>query len=182
MEVDLLDAYETASDWAAAKVAAAAGHPDDRTPCEDWDVRTLINHMIETQRYFAGSARGEDVSPPSPSPPELAGNEDPVGAFDRARADTLATFSEPGVMEKTGPSMAIAFADQLIHAWDLACATGQDATMPDGLPEVAFEMIHGRFTDDQRRGIFKPEVEVDASASARDKLLAYTGRDPNLPR
>ena len=33
-------------------------------------------------------------------------------------------------------------------------------------------------TDDQRKGMFKPEVNVAADASAQDKLLAYTGRDP----
>jgi uncharacterized protein (TIGR03086 family) len=66
-----------------------------------------------------------------------------------------------------------------LHGWDLAQATDQDATMPDGLPEAAFEMIHGRFTDDQRKGVFKPEVDVPAKASAQEKLLAYTGRTPS---
>ena len=50
--------------------------------------------------------------------------------------------------------------------------------MPKGLPEAAYEMIHGRFTDEQRKGVFKPEVTVSADASAQDKLLAYAGRDP----
>ena len=40
-------------------------------------------------------------------------------------------------------------------------------------------MIHGRFTDDQRKGVFKPEIDVPADASAQDKLLAYTGRKPS---
>ena len=71
----------------------------------------------------------------------------------------LRTFGEDGVIEKTGPSLGIAFSDQLLHGWDLAKATGQDATMPDGLPEAAYEMIHGRFTDEQRKGVFKPEVD-----------------------
>ena len=48
--------------------------------------------------------------------------------------------------------------------------------MPEGLPEAAFEMIHGRFTDEQRKGIFKPEVTAAADATAQEKLLAYTGR------
>ena len=74
--------------------------------------------------------------------------------------------------------MGIAFSDQLLHGWDVAKATGQDAAMPDGLAEAAYEMIHGRFTDDQRKGVFKAEVTVADDASAQDKLLAYTGRDP----
>jgi hypothetical protein len=40
-------------------------------------------------------------------------------------------------------------------------------------------MIHGKFTDDQRKGMFKPEVPVCPDASAQDKLLAYTGRTPS---
>ena len=51
--------------------------------------------------------------------------------------------------------------------------------MPEGLPEAAYEMIHGRFTEQQRKGVFKPEVAVAPSASAQDKLLAYTGRNPS---
>ena len=90
----------------------------------------------------------------------------------------MQAFGEDGVIEKTGPSLGIAFSDQLLHGWDLAKATGQDTTMPDGLAEAAYEMIHGRFTDDQRKGVFKAEVTVADDASAQDKLLAYTGRDP----
>ena len=39
--------------------------------------------------------------------------------------------------------------------------------------------VPGRFTDDQRKGVFKPEVEVADDASTQDKLLAYTGRNPS---
>lgn len=177
MDADLLKLYERASEWTATKVAGATTKLDAASPCDEWNVRTLMNHMLETQRYFVGSARGEEVSPPSPKPPELL-SDDPVADFDRARAETLSTFAKPGVIAKTGPSLGIAFSDQLLHGWDLAKATAQDATMPEGLPEAAYQMIHGRFTDDQRQGVFKPEVAVAPDASAQDKLLAYTGRDP----
>ena len=50
--------------------------------------------------------------------------------------------------------------------------------MPAGLPEAAYELIHGAFTDEQRVGVFKPEVDPGPGASAQDKLLAYTGRTP----
>jgi len=177
MDLDLLDLYERASTWTASKVAGAADKLDTSTPCDEWDVRTLMNHMLDTQQYFVGAARGEDVSPPSPNPPELLG-DDPVADFKRASADTLSAYREPGVIEKTGPSLGIAFSDQLLHAWDLAKATGQDATMPDGLPEAAYDMIHGKFTEEQRKGVFKPEVPVAPDAPAQERLLAYTGRTP----
>jgi uncharacterized protein (TIGR03086 family) len=178
MESDFLSLYERASEWAASKVAGATTSLDAATPCDDWNVRTLMNHMLETQRYFVGSARGEEVSPPSPKPPELL-SDDPVADFERVRAEVLSTFAKPGVIEKTGPSLGIAFADQLLHGWDLAKATAQNATMPEGLPEAAYEMIHGRFTDDQRKGVFNPEVAVTSEASAQERLLAYTGRVPS---
>ena len=50
--------------------------------------------------------------------------------------------------------------------------------MPEGLPALAYDLIHGRFSDEQRQGIFKPAVKVPPDASAQDRLLAYTGRDP----
>ena len=136
-----------------------------------------MNHMLDTQHYFVGSAKGEQVSAPSSPPPDLLG-DDPVADFEQACDETLRTFGEDGVIEKTGPSIGIAFSDLLLHTWDLATATGQDATMPDGLPAAAYEVVHGKFTEEQRTGIFKPEVASDAGASAQDKLLAYTGRNP----
>ena len=175
--MDLISLYGRASEWTLGNVAGAAGKLDAPTPCDDWDVRRLMDHMLDTQRYFAGAARNQDVSPPSPNPPELLG-DDPVADFDHARSEILTAFGEEGVIEKTGPSLGIAFSDLLLHGWDLAKATGQDATMPDGLAEAAYDMIHGRFTDDQRNGIFGPEIAIPATASAQDKLLAYTGRDP----
>jgi len=178
MDLDLLELYGQASQWTLDKVAGASERLDAPTPCDDWDVRGLLNHMLDTQHYFVASARGEDAKLPSPTPPAVLGS-DPVADFERARDETLQTFGEDGVIEKTGPSLGIAFSDQLLHGWDLAKATGQDTTMPAGLPEVAYEMIHGRFTDEQRKGTFKPEVAVAPDASAQEKLLAYTGRNPS---
>lgn len=177
MEPDLMDLYTRASEWTTGLAAGAAGKLDAATPCDEWNVRALLDHMLDTQLYFAGSARGEDVSPPGSDPPRRVG-ADPAADLARAQESTRDAFSRPGVIEKTGPSLGIAFADQLLHGWDLAKATGQDATMPTGLADAAYGMIHGRFTDDQRAGVFKPEVPVGPDASAQDRLLAYTGRDP----
>jgi uncharacterized protein (TIGR03086 family) len=178
METDLLGLYERASDWSVGKVRGATATMDSSTGCDEWDVRTLLNHMLETQRFFVGSARGEKASPPSSTPPDLL-TDDAAADFELARAETITTFSEPGVIEKTGPSLGIAFSDQLLHGWDIAKATGQDTTMPAGLPEAAYEIIHGQFTEEQRKGVFKPEVKIATDASPQDRLLAYTGRDPS---
>ena len=178
MDMDLLDLYGRASEWTVSKVPGAVVKLDDPTPCDEWDVRTLLSHMLETQQYFVDAASGKEASPPSPEPPELLG-DDPVRQVSDARAQTLRVFGQDGVIDKTGPALGVAFSDMLLHGWDLAKATGQDATMPEGLAEAAYETIHGKFTAEQRTGLFKPEVPVGPGASAQDKLLAYTGRQPD---
>jgi uncharacterized protein (TIGR03086 family) len=177
MGPDLLDLYERASTWATEKVSGAAEKLDARTPCDDWDVRTLLNHMLETERYFVSSARGEDASLPGPIPPATL-SDDPAADFEAARRDMLDTYAEAGAIEKTGPALGVAFSDLLVHGWDLARATGQDETMPAGLAAAAYGLVHGKFTDEQRKGIFKPEVPIGDDASPQERLLAYTGRDP----
>jgi uncharacterized protein (TIGR03086 family) len=178
MTTDLVDLYRQASGWTLEKIQGAADQLDAATPCDEWDMRELLNHMLETQNYFLSSGRGEDKSPPGQTPPDIM-SDDPVRDFETARDDIVKTYSDPAVIEKTGPALGIAFSDALVHGWDVARATGQDTTMPPGLAEVAYETIHRRFTDDQRKGVFKPELPVPAAASSQARLLAYTGRRPD---
>ena len=177
MSADLLSLYDRASAWTTEKVRGTAGKLDAPTPNDGWDVRTLLNHVLQTQRYFVSSARGEDASL-TPDPPDLV-SDDPVGDLEKQRQEVLRTFAGDGVVEKTGPALGIAFSDMLLHGWDLARATSQDATMPDGLAEAAYEMIHGRFTEEQRKGVFKPEIPVGPDTTPQQRLLAYTGRSPD---
>ena len=50
--------------------------------------------------------------------------------------------------------------------------------MPSGLAEAAYKTIYGRFTDEQRNGMFKPEISVADDASPQERLLAYAGGEP----
>jgi uncharacterized protein (TIGR03086 family) len=177
VNVDLLDQFDRTTQWSASKIPAATTMLDDGTPCDQWDVRTLLDHMIDTQNFFAARARGEEPALPSATPPSLIG-DDPQAAYEQAREQTLRAHREPGALEKTGPLLGIAVCDQLIHGWDLATASGQDATMPDDLAQAAFAILDGRLTDDQRGNAFKPAVVVADDAPVQDKLLAYTGRRP----
>jgi len=177
VDVDLVDQFERSTQWCGSKIPAATSKLDDKTPCDQWDVRMLLDHMIDTQNFFAARARGEEPAFPGATPPSLIG-ADPAAAYEQAREETLRAHREPGALERTGPLLGIAFCDQLIHGWDLATATGQDATMPEDLAEAAFAMLEGRLTDDQRGSAFKPAVDVADDAGVQDKLLAYTGRHP----
>jgi uncharacterized protein (TIGR03086 family) len=179
MPTDPLDLYKGASDWTIGKVAGITDL-DGTTPCDEWSVRDLLNHMLATQHYFLSAAKGEDASPPGQTPPELLSG-DPTSDFREAVRDVVATYSQDGAIEKTGPALGIAFADMLLHGWDVARATDQDTTMPDGLPAAAYDVIHGRFTDEQRKGVFKPGFPISEDATPQQRLLAYTGRDPSDP-
>lgn len=174
--MDLLDLFERGSTWTAAKVPAAADKLDNPTPCDDWTVRQVLDHMLDTQRYFTEAARGKESPDPPASDPPAVIDDDPVADYERARQATLAAFREPGAIDRTGPSLGIAFADQLIHGWDLATGTGQDATMPPELAAAAFSMVDGQLTAERRGNAFKPEVSVEADASPQERLLAYVGR------
>jgi uncharacterized protein (TIGR03086 family) len=173
----LLDQYDRASRWTKSKIEGVQDDLDAPTACDKWDARTLVNHLVEGAEYFAGSAKGEQVDPPSPEPSETV-NGDPAEAYEEARRSILEAYSEDGAVEKTGPLLGIALADTVVHGWDLAKGTGQDTTIPDGLAEAALSVIDGQLTPDRRGEAFKPEVKVGADASPQEKLLAYTGRQP----
>jgi uncharacterized protein (TIGR03086 family) len=176
--MDALDLYKRGTEWAAGKIPGAVGKMESGTPCDEWNVRALLNHMLDSQQWFTGAARGESTTPgPAPDPPDLIG-EHPAEAYEHGRQAALEAFADPEVQKEKGMLLGIGFVDQLVHGWDLAIATGQDATIPDDLASAAFKMIEGRMDDsDQRKGRFKAEVKVSDSASAPEKLLAYTGRD-----
>jgi uncharacterized protein (TIGR03086 family) len=174
MAKELRDLYRKAADWTIGNIEGA----DDlnaKTPCEEWDLRTLLDHMLETQQYFVASAQGRDASPPSPTPPALISGE-PAGDFRAARDALLDAYADDAVLEKGAMGLGVAFSDLLIHGWDVARASGLDATMPTGLAQAAYDTIHGKFTDEQRKNLFKPEIPVAADADPQTKLLAYAGR------
>lgn len=176
--MDVLDLYERATAWSASKVPVAVDQLDTPTPCEEWDVRALLNHMLDSQQWFADVPKGQDSPGPAPTPPDLVG-DDPVAQYEQARQATLDAYRDPDVIDKHGSTLGIGFVDQLVHGWDLARATGQDAAMPPGLAEAAFQMIDGRMGDDQRGAMFKPAIPVADGASAQEKLLGYGGRQPD---
>ncbi|MBA2607439.1 MAG: TIGR03086 family protein [Actinobacteria bacterium] len=175
--MDLLKNFDEASHWASEKVAGAVDHLDDKTPCEQWDVRMLINHMCDSQQYFIGKAKGEDAAPPSPNPPELVGS-DPVLTYNSYSAATIDVYRDPQAQENEGVGLGISFVDQLVHGWDLAKATGQDTAMPEGLADTAWQLVEGRLTDDKRGAAFQPAIATAPDLPAQDKLLSYMGRNP----
>lgn len=176
--MDPLNLYERASEWTKSKIEATKDKLDAPTACDEWDARALVNHLVAVKDTFVGAAQGNPPSgPPSGPPPEVIG-DDPVADFEDTRQAILEAFRPAEVQEKQGMMLGIAFADTLLHGWDLASKTGQDATMPEGLAEAAYGMLNGQLSPERRGDAFKPEISVPDDADVQTKLLAYTGRQP----
>jgi uncharacterized protein (TIGR03086 family) len=66
----------------------------------------------------------------------------------------------------------------VVHGWDLARATGQDATWPEDAVAFAYDVAEQTAGKGRQMGIYGPPVPIAAEASIMDRLLAVTGRDP----
>ena len=86
-------------------------------------------------------------------------------------------MSPRGFEWSVGHAMAETFMDALIHAWDVAKATRQDASPDPELVEACSAMFLPDMPERGRAsGLVGPAVVVPADASAQDRLLAAMGR------
>lgn len=164
------------------------GQLGDSTPCGDWDVRTLLNHIVAGCVTFAAGGSGEKVSM-SDGTDHLG--DDHVAAYEKASADAAAAFNAPGAIDKnfTLPwgdtpgqmALGLAVADAAVHGWDLAKATGQPADIDDDIAEAVYGMTSSMMKplgDYPRGESFGEPVDVPDDAPIADKALAYLGRQP----
>jgi uncharacterized protein (TIGR03086 family) len=158
------------------------------TPCPEWNVRGLLNRIIWWP--YLAKAVLHDAERPEVSARDFVG--DNAAAAYRAAADELLTaMSEPGRLEGrvTSPLgempasnwAQFVFVNQLTHGWDLATATGQDATIPPSLVEVADRLVRGAFSGIRRMPeLFDVEVPVSDTATPTERFVAFLGRDPGM--
>ena len=66
--------------------------------------------------------------------------------------------------------------EQLLHGWDLAKATGQDAEMDPGLVAMTYAIIRPLVESGNAGAVYAPPLDAGADASDQDKLLAIVGR------
>jgi len=155
------------------------------TPCTDWTVRRLVDHLIGMNRVFA--ALLSDEAPPRPVADHI--EDDPVGAFRDSAAMLQAAFEQPGVLERTyrGPlgaatgteRLQIRLCGLLAHGWDLAQATGQPVELPDDVAERSLAFVRIQLTEKARPGRFGPAQMVADHAPAIERLVAFLGRPVN---
>jgi uncharacterized protein (TIGR03086 family) len=185
--VDLLDR----TTGAVADVVAAV-NPDQldaRTPCTEWTVRDLLNHMVGTAELFTYSARGER-SPFDPfgQPDEVIG-DDPGRSYDEARERLIKAWRARG-LDGTVPLLSgdtpapgacmIAMCDHLAHGWDLARAIGVPFDPDDDVLAAAEEFTRANMSP-ERRGPGMPfahPVDPPPGASRFDQWAAFMGRQP----
>jgi uncharacterized protein (TIGR03086 family) len=157
---------------------------DDRTPCTNFTVAGVLEHMIGGATAFAPLFRGEGQ-------PALAGASATTGTLqDRwwaAMVDLLDAVHSDGAAEQTiaapiglvpGSVFArfVAF-DGLVHGWDLATATGQRYAPRDELVREVNEFARHALAPGMRDGdTFAAATDVPADAGALEKLIAFSGR------
>jgi uncharacterized protein (TIGR03086 family) len=159
------------------------------TPCTDWTVRQVVNHLIGMNRVFAALLTDQ---PPPPRPPADHVEGDPLGAYRDSAAALQAAFGRPGVLERSyhGPlgtatgaeRLQIRLYDLLAHGWDLAQATGQPTDLPDDLAEQSLVFARSQLTEQARPGRFGPAQIVTGRAPAIERLVAFLGRPVNTGR
>jgi uncharacterized protein (TIGR03086 family) len=187
--MDLLAAYR----WSLADFADRVGQVGfDQwaapTPCADWDVRTLVNHVVGEQLWSVPLLAGATLAEVGD---RFAGDvlgADPAGAAREAAEAAARAVDDPAVLDRTvqlsiGPTPGAEYlhqllAEHLVHGWDLAMGLGA----PPRLDEAAVHECATWFAD--RAGMYRSGgltdagVPVPAGASEQDRLIAAFGRDP----
>lgn len=179
--IGVLTACEQVLDAVDTLVRTVEPQQFDRpTPCADWDVRTLLSHLVWENLLWAGLADG---APRADFTADHLG-DDHVAAFRAASRTARTAFARPGMLEQRyGPAPGRRLVEQLVietlvHGWDLARATGQPFDTVQHLAEPALHVVREIHADLPRApgASFAPPRQAPAHATALDRLAAYLGR------
>ena len=180
--MELIEALDSTFQHAHKVIAGVEPSQHERpTPCAEWRVRDLLEHMVGVVAGMGTAASGQERT-------EFVLSDDPAAQFEAAAAVTMTAWRRPGVLEQiidggAGPMpgqvlASINLLDTATHAWDLATATGQPATLPEPVAEAAMAASRQIVTPELRPGRFGPECTPAAGADATDRLVAFLGRTP----
>ena len=149
------------------------------TPCAEYDVQGLIDHMVHWGPSLARASRHSDGEP------EPGGNP-----LERQIELLVAAWSVPaawqGVTTMGGPHEmparmigAMAIGEIVVHGWDLARATGRPVSWDETLLTFLYDEVARTAHLGREMGAYGAEVPVPAIAPVLDRMLGRTGRDPN---
>ena len=148
-----------------------------RTPCAEYDVQGLIDHMLHWGPSLARAGRPSDGTAQTGGSP-----------LERQIEEVVAAWSVPaawqGVTSMGGPHEmparmigAMAAGEIVVHGWDLARATGQQYAADPRLLEPLIEFL-SQGPREGTPGTFGPVVEVEGEAELLDQAVALAGRNP----
>jgi uncharacterized protein (TIGR03086 family) len=156
------------------------------TPCEQWDVATLVNHwVLYTSHGLECRARR------MPVPPERDFARDPGWAGDYAGQldKAVAAWRDPAVWEgevdlgfASMPATEVAavlIKEMIVHGWDVAAATGQRVRCSPGLAELVLVTVDTHAELYRRYDGFAAPVAIGDDAPTLDRALAHSGREPS---
>jgi uncharacterized protein (TIGR03086 family) len=184
---ELMVLFQRAADGFGRHVhSIGEGQWYDPTPCTDWDVRMLVNHVTVEQLWVPPLVQGSTVA-------DVGGRfdgdqlgDDPVATWDAAVKASSAEFGAPGALEGTvslsaGEKATAEYCwemttDALIHSWDLARGIGADETLDAELVDLVYERTLPVAEHLHETGMFAPPVPVPDEATLQTKLLAIFGR------
>ena len=171
-----------------------SAHLANDTPCDGFTVRDLIGHFTLGRFIFGAGMAGDDarqqelISTMPAQMGDVLGDDhhetyrQATEAIDQAVAgvdDVSENVSLVFGEMPAGYALHMLSADNYVHCWDLARATGQAFEPPEHLTEAAATFFSSFITEDSRAGgAFGPEVDVPADASSFDRMLAFCGRTP----
>jgi uncharacterized protein (TIGR03086 family) len=187
-------AVRAASDLAAGPLrAVTADQLTATTPCGDYDVRALVDHLawgaVLSQRAATRMPLEHDWSSLTPAPFLDGVPVEQWAAAVPAELDTAAdAWADPAAWEGetligTTPMPAevvgpLMLAEFVLHGWDLARAIGAPYDVPAELGEATLAAVQPVAQMGRDGGWYGPEVPVPADAPAFDRALGLTGRDP----
>ncbi|WP_314174936.1 TIGR03086 family metal-binding protein [Streptomyces winkii] len=180
--IDLKPACRRMTDLVAGVSDAQLG---DSTPCTEYTVRDLIDHVDQVSRAFTAIARKEPgeraEAPASAGGDWRAGVSKAVLALGDAWDSTAAwqgMTEGPGVELPNERWGKIALTEMVVHGWDLAGATGQQFGLPGETLRACFEHVAEFVPNAPVEGLWGPPVEAPADAPLLDRIVAVTGRRP----
>jgi uncharacterized protein (TIGR03086 family) len=191
MENKNLSAEMAAAAAEAARVVNGVpeGTLDAATPCGDWDLRTLLNHTILWTSYSAERrAHGESVAEDLMSKDFTA---DPGFREDYARqiGQAIKAWSSPGAWEGTRNVMgdatpaadvgAMLLMEMALHGWDVARATDQEFIVDDRTAKALEDIVQAQAELFRKYQGFADAIEPPQNATAFERALTLSGRDPN---
>jgi len=183
---DLLTAaIATATSTLARVEPAALGRP---TPCSEWTLRDLLQHMAGRAVLSERAARGIAVTTFPETSADLLGGRpaetltdllaESAAAWQRADADPSAPCTTPiGVMPGSG-LVTFQAQDVFVHTWDLGQAIGHHPGFDPQLTATMLALHKQTITEDFRGTLFAPAIPVANDATDLDKLVAFLGRRP----